>query len=156
MEIVDVNLAVQDTLSLLRWEAEQQRIRVEIELPSPPLRVLATDTDVRMLTLNIAQNAFHAMPGGGLLRVLGRRQAGKILLAFEDSDIGIAPEDLHRIFDPFFSRRADGSQGTGLGLAICQTIVNNYKGRIEVTSVPGEGSRFTIHLADADHSGGLE
>jgi len=154
-EIVDVNLAVQDTLSLLRWEAEQRRIKLEIDLPEPPLRVLATDTDVRMLTLNIAQNAFHAMPRGGSLRVQGRRQAGKILLAFEDAGIGIAAEDLKRIFDPFFSRRADGSQGTGLGLAICQAIVNNHKGRIEVTSVPGEGSRFTIHLADADHSGGL-
>jgi signal transduction histidine kinase len=67
----------------------------------------------------------------------------------EDTGVGIAAEDLERIFEPFFSRRADGSQGTGLGLPISRTLARSFHGDIAVESRPGAGTRFTLHLPEA-------
>ena len=136
-------------MSLLNWEAQDKQIKVRKEYP-PSLRVLATDSEMRMMSLNMAQNAFHAMPDGGEFQVSGERKDAWIDIRFADQGVGIQPEDLDRIFDPFFSRRADGRKGTGLGLSITRTIVENYRGNIFVESTLGQGSRVTIRLPDAD------
>ncbi|HQF30227.1 MAG TPA: ATP-binding protein, partial [Hyphomicrobiales bacterium] len=70
--------------------------------------------------------------------------------AIADTGVGIAAEDISRIFDPFWSRRADSLRGTGLGLSICRAIVKHAGGRIEVESELGKGTTFTIILPDAD------
>jgi signal transduction histidine kinase len=105
--------------------------------------------------LNLVQNAFHAMPQGGELHVSGRLAAPWIQIAVRDTGTGIEPERLSRIFDPFYSRRADGAKGTGLGLSIVRTIVEGYGGRIEVRSEPGHGSVFTVFLPDAASASGV-
>ena len=151
-EIVDVNIAVGETLSLLRWEAEQLGIGLTLDLdPSAP-RILAKDSEVRMIALNLAQNALHAMPGGGTLRVLTARVGDQVQVAFEDTGVGVPAEDAERIFDPFFSRRADGAQGTGLGLPISRSLARNFHGDITVESRFGAGSRFTLQLPEAASS----
>jgi len=148
-EIVDVNSAVSETLSLLRWEAEQLGVAVALE-PDPTMpRVLARESDLRMIALNLAQNALHAMPGGGELRVRTERVGDQVQIRFEDTGAGIAAEDLERIFDPFFSRRADGAQGTGLGLPISRSLARSFHGDISVESRVGAGSRFTLQLPEA-------
>jgi signal transduction histidine kinase/HAMP domain-containing protein len=149
-ELVVVDTAVQETLSLLFWEADQKGIRLEVSFAAPPLRVLATDSEVRMVALNLAQNAFHAMPDGGTLKVRGERRNGWVQVTIEDSGVGIPAADLEQIFYPFFSRRADGSNGTGLGLFIVRSILQTHHGELEVASTPGQGSRFTFRLPDAD------
>lgn len=148
-QLVDMVGIVDDTLSLLQWEAEKDGIEVRCEWAAKPLRVLAAESDMRMLVLNIIQNAFHAMPGGGRLAIRGRTGEAQVILEFEDSGVGIDPKDLGHIFMPFFSRRADGVRGTGLGLAICRAIVEQLGGRILVTSEPGQGSCFTVELPRA-------
>jgi signal transduction histidine kinase len=105
-----------------------------------------------MIVLNLAQNAFHAMPDGGRLRVTTRREPAEILIEFEDTGAGIPAEDLDRIFEPFFSRRADGAAGTGLGLPICRSLVKTFHGDLTVESEVDVGSRFTVHLPDAADS----
>ncbi len=149
-ELVDVAEAVDDTLKLLAWEAGERAVQLRQAGDQGPLRVLATDTEMRMAILNLAQNALHAMPNGGTLTVECRRRDGRIEIAFTDTGVGIAPEDLDRIFQPFFSRRADGVEGTGLGLSITKAFVDSHGGRIAVASVPGQGSRFTMEFPDAD------
>lgn len=149
-ELVDVTEAVDDTLKLLAWEAGERAVQLRQAGDQGPLRVLATDTEMRMAILNLAQNALHAMPNGGTLTVECRRRDGRIEIAFTDTGVGVAPEDLGRIFQPFFSRRADGVEGTGLGLSITKAFVDGHGGRIAVASVPGHGSRFTLEFADAD------
>jgi signal transduction histidine kinase len=151
-ELVDVTEAVDDTLKLLAWEAGERAVQLRQAGDQGPLRVLATDTEMRMAILNLAQNALHAMPNGGTLTVECRRRDGRIEIAFTDTGVGVAPEDLGRIFQPFFSRRADGVEGTGLGLSITKAFVDGHGGRIAVASVPGHGSRFTLEFADADHA----
>jgi signal transduction histidine kinase len=148
-EIVDVNTAVGETLSLLRWEAEQLGVAVALEPDPAAPRVLARESDLRMIALNLAQNALHAMPGGGALRVRTAQVGDQVQISFEDTGAGIAAEDLERIFDPFFSRRADGAQGTGLGLPISRSLARSFHGDITVDSRVGAGSRFTLQLPEA-------
>ncbi|MEZ5837579.1 MAG: ATP-binding protein, partial [Geminicoccaceae bacterium] len=149
--LVDLAVLVPDVMTLLASDAEQRGIAVDIDLPLS-LRVIGSDSDLRMLVLNLAQNAFHAMVDGGRLKVTGKCDAGTVLIAMEDTGCGISPEHLERIFQPFWSRRADrgGTAGTGLGLSICREIVKAHGGRIEVESRLGEGTTFTVHIPWAD------
>jgi signal transduction histidine kinase len=149
-ELVVVDTLIEETLSLLGWEAEKQGIAVELRFEQRPLRALASDGDIRRLVLNLAQNAFHAMPEGGRLGIVARRTAGYLEVRFRDSGLGIDPGELRRIFEPFFSRRADGVRGMGLGLPIAKNIVENYAGSLSVESTQGAGSCFTFRLPDAD------
>ena len=71
-------------------------------------------------------------------------------MQFMDTGVGIAADDLHRIFWPFWSKRADGSSGTGLGLSICKSVVERMQGTLAVSSTPGSGSVFTVLLPNAD------
>jgi len=151
-ELVEVARVVEDTLGLVRWEADERGISLTTRL-EPGLRVLASDSELRMVMLNLVQNAFHAMPEGGELHVSSQAAEPWIEIVVRDTGIGIEPERLPRIFDPFYSRRADGANGTGLGLSIVRTIVENFGGRIEVHSRPRQGSTFTVLLPDAATSG---
>jgi signal transduction histidine kinase len=146
-ELVDVAQVVEDTLGLVSWEAEQLKIELQTELV-PDLRVLASDSEMRMVVLNLAQNAFHSMPRGGHLTVASRAQASQVIITVQDTGVGIEADRLSRIFEPFYSRRADGSNGTGLGLSIVRTIVEKYGGHIDVSSEPGRGSMFSVTLPD--------
>lgn len=148
-ELVVMNDVVADMLSLLKAEALRSGVEMTVDM-APKMRVIASDSEMRMLVLNLAQNAIHAMPNGGRLSVVGRIEGESVTLAFQDTGIGIRDEDLSRIFDPFWSRRADGVQGTGLGLPICREILNHSGGKIAVTSELGKGTRFTIALPSAD------
>ncbi|MDJ0807458.1 MAG: ATP-binding protein [Gammaproteobacteria bacterium] len=148
-ELVDINAALHETLSLLNWQAEENHIQI-LETYAPTLlRVLAAESELRMVALNLAQNAFHAMPVGGELRVSTQIEDAKILIRFKDTGAGILEKDLPYIFDPFFSRRADDAKGTGLGLSISLAIIEKYGGTIEVKSQFSVGSEFTITLPDA-------
>lgn len=151
VQLVSLNDIVPEVVSLLSFEAEHSGVRVEIDL-AEDLRVLATDQELRMLVLNLTQNAFHAMPEGGILSIRGRTEGAEVVVRFTDDGVGIPPEELAHIFDPFFSRRADGIHGTGLGLTICRSIVTRHHGTIAATSIAGEGAIFTIALPHADSS----
>ena len=146
MQLVDVNIAVEETLSLLKYEAEQKHIKVTLVLSDPPPRMLAANQDIRMLILNLAQNAFHAMPDGGELTIYTSMQADELCISVCDTGVGIKPEHKAHIFDPFFSYRADRDQGTGLGLTICLSIVKRYNGKIETEDVNPHGTCFSIRL----------
>ncbi len=151
IQLVSISDIIPDVVMLLKFEALQRQVKVQLNLGKAPLRVLATDAELRMLTLNLMQNAFHAMPEGGELTIEGRSKAGIMTLTFADTGVGISDEHINHIFDPFFSHRADHIEGTGLGLSICKAILERYDGSIQVKSQPGAGSCFTITLPDADY-----
>jgi PAS domain S-box-containing protein len=142
--LVDINRAATDMLSLLSWEAEENNIRTQEHLdPSVPT-VMANEGDLRMIVLNLLQNAFHAMPEGGDLRVTTRADEAGVELEIADTGVGIPSDVQQFIFDPFFSRRADGVEGTGLGLSIVLALIKRCGGRIEVDSELGRGSTLTV------------
>jgi PAS domain S-box-containing protein len=148
-EPVDICTAIGETLSLLRLEAEQSGVRIIADLPPQPLWVMASDSALRMIALNLAQNAIHAMGAtGGELRVRVAPANGRVEASFEDNGPGIHPEFIEHLFDPFFSRRADGKKGTGLGLSICRSLAEKYGGDIRVQTELGSGTRFTVSFAD--------
>jgi len=145
-QIVSLNRAVSDTVQLLDFDAQSHGIVQQLELDGHDLRVLADDSDLRMVVLNLVQNAHHAMPRGGNLIIRTRIEGKTAVFEVRDTGQGISAETIERIFDPFFSHRADGEGGTGLGLTICKTIIDRYAGAIEVSSVPGVGTVFSVRL----------
>lgn len=150
LQLVVINEALGDTLQLLEYDAQTHGIIQRIELPALALRILADEAEIRMIFLNLIQNAHHAMPNGGELAARLAADAGQALIEIADSGVGMSPETAARIFDPFFSRRADGVVGTGLGLTIVKNFVARMGGSIAVASTPGAGTRFTIRLPLAE------
>ena len=144
---VDVNQLLEETLVLLEKKMRQLRIKVTRSLdPSlPPIRARADQ--LRQVFLNLILNAQQAIAGEGAIHISTSRydQAlqPSILVQMSDSGVGIAQDDIARIFDPFFST---GKKGTGLGLWVTQDIVRQHGGRIEVTSDIGRGTVFSIVL----------
>ena len=145
-QLVEINTAIRETVSLLRYEAEKSGISIELKLADPTPRMIAADNEIRMVVLNLTQNAFHAMPNGGTLTIRSSEENNAIIMIFEDNGAGIRPEDKPYIFDPFFSHRVDEVHGVGLGLTICQSIVDRYNGEIQVSDVLPHGARFTVRI----------
>lgn len=148
-QLIDLDVATQETLSLLQYESENRQINIYFNNQQGLHRVFGQEHDIRMVILNLIQNAFHAMPNGGDLNVSIQCISSQIYLSIKDSGCGIPEENLKKIFDPFFSQRADGMNGTGLGLSICKNLIEQYGGQISVTSEVGKGSCFTVQLPDA-------
>lgn len=145
--LVDINDAVADAVHLLDYDAGLRGVRQTIDADPQRPRILADQAELRMVVLNLLQNAHHAMPGGGEIRVRTRSVAsGEVRIEVIDNGSGIAPGVLPHIFDPFYSRRADGQAGTGLGLTICRSIIERYGGTIAVESKQGCGTTFTVTL----------
>jgi PAS domain S-box-containing protein len=149
LQLVDVGEALGSVITLVGYQAQQSRVTVGSAI-APGTRIMADDGDIRMVAINVIQNAFHAMPDGGVLTITARREDDWIAIAFTDTGIGIAPDHLKRLFLPFWTNRSDGSQGHGLGLTICKSIVERLGGTISVESEVGKGTCFTILIPDAD------
>jgi len=150
LNLVELGTVLIDTMHLLEYDAETRGVTQNYQLPEAQLRVVADDAEVRMILLNLFQNAHHAMPSGGTLTVRITAEDGWAVIEVADTGVGMSPEQVEYVFDPFYSRRGDGVLGTGLGLTIVKGFVEHMGGTISVESEPGQGSRFRIRLALAD------
>lgn len=146
-ERADVVAAVDAALKLADNEL-RFRARV-VRVVSRVAWVRANENRLTQVFLNLLVNAAHAIPeqGGARseVRVEVSQRDGEVRVCVRDKGVGIAPEHLSKLFDPFFTTRAPG-RGMGLGLSICHSTVTAYGGRIEVESNVGEGSAFTVVL----------
>jgi len=144
IENVDVNVAMEQALNQAVAAAGDSQVRVvkHLAVGLPPIP--AQRAQVEECFLNLIQNAFEAMPGGGTLTV-GTRYAGnaQIEVVVADTGRGVEPEAMARLFDAFYTTKPGG---TGLGLAIVKNLVENYGGTITVNSQVNAGARFTILL----------
>ncbi|MCI0532206.1 MAG: ATP-binding protein [candidate division Zixibacteria bacterium] len=133
-----------EIISLVRMEAEQKRINVVQKVDQPATLPLDRD-EMKKALLNILLNGIQAMPSGGTLTVEADilPEHKKFRIRISDTGSGISPENLKKIFQPYFSTKETGS---GLGLAITQRIVADHGGRIDVNSVIGKGTEFIITL----------
>jgi signal transduction histidine kinase len=150
--LLDLAPLLKDVVALLTYQAQQSSVTIALDITGHP-RAIANESDLGIVFVNLAQNAIHAMPEGGKLDIEVHTGNGRVVITFKDSGVGIAPEDIQRIFWPFWSKRADGSTGTGLGLAICHSTVERMKGELTVNSMPGQGSTFRVSLPDPDSAG---
>jgi PAS domain S-box-containing protein len=151
LERLDVNDLLTRTLQLMQKYLQDAGVRVTTELgPIPPC--LANTNAMRQILLNLITNAVQAMPDGGqlTLRTCGTDDS-LIRLQIGDTGIGIPPEHLQDIFNPFYTTKAPG-QGTGLGLSVVHSILRRYQGDIRVESEVGVGTTFTIDLPCQCHA----
>jgi two-component system, NtrC family, sensor kinase len=142
---VDVNEVVNDVLSLLEHQFELGRIKVRRELSEVPATVVGIEHQLQQVFLNLFLNARDAMPRGGWLTVTTRIEDRQMIAEVADTGSGIPPEQLARIYDPFFTTKRIG-RGTGLGLSITYGIVNEHEGSIRCDSAVGQGTRFRLTL----------
>jgi signal transduction histidine kinase len=147
MTLVDMNEIIGKLFDFLAPQFAKQNIVSERRLATG-LPWLTLDPDlIQQAFINIALNAIQAMQQGGKFTIETRstkpsaEKPGIVEIVFTDTGKGISPENVSRIFNPFFTTR---QQGTGLGLSITQRIVEQHNGEINVTSIPGKGSSFTI------------
>ena len=144
-EQLDLGETVRSTVTLLR-RLLRENIDLDLRLANDPLPLDADRTQLEQVIVNLALNAADAMADGGRLTIAtrpGRRDT--VVLEVIDTGHGIPPEVRERIFEPFFSTKTAGA-GSGLGLAVVDAIVTGHGGRVEVTSAPGQGSTFRVHL----------
>ncbi|HWP09956.1 MAG TPA: ATP-binding protein [Polyangiaceae bacterium] len=133
--------------ALVFCEHEFAGIAVKRELPPTLPAIRGVAGALTQVFVNLFTNAAHAMGGGGELSLRARidLDARAVLLDIEDSGVGIGPEHLPLVFEPFFTTKSEG-RGSGLGLSIVRGILDAAGGTIEVDSVPGEGTTFTLTL----------
>ena len=119
-------------------------IRVKVELPADLPPVLGDRGQLVIVFGNLIRNARDAMPDGGQLAISAEVNADHVGIMVQDNGGGISPENLGRIMEPLYTTK---SRGIGLGLAITRAIIEKHSGRLNVSSEPGKGASFTVHLA---------
>jgi len=154
LEPTDLVKLVEDALLLLEREMNKYRVVVEKRFDEVP-DALVNGNQIQQVLLNLLTNARQAMPKGGriMIGVAHDEEAGTVDLVVRDNGAGIPPEQLHRIFDRYYSTKTGpdetGKGGTGLGLSACRDIIEAHHGRIRVDSTVGRGTAFTIKLPAA-------
>jgi signal transduction histidine kinase len=141
----DLNELARSTLELVRFRAQEDGVRIVEDYADLPS--LEVDPDAfRQVLLNLFNNAFQAMPGGGELLVSTRADNDRVGVVVRDTGQGMDEGTRGKIFTPFFTTRAASGTGTGLGLSVSLQIVEGHGGAIEVESEPERGAAFTIWL----------
>ena len=147
LEQVSLEEVVDKTAQLVANEMKLNEVRFskEVRHQLPALKV--DKGGLQQVLLNLFLNSIQAMPTGGDLEVVIRmsKAMNEGVIEVRDTGVGIPPEDVHKIFDPFYTTKKDG-EGTGLGLSVSYSIIEKHGGRIEVQSKPGEGTTFSIFL----------
>ena len=141
----DLRRAVNDTALLLRHGSEScDGHQIRVDVPRAPVWFEADEGQMRQVVWNLATNGLRAMPnGGGLVLELQAEEAGSVALSVRDEGVGILPEELDSMLQPFHGTFA---HGTGLGLAIVHRIVSDCGGEIQVTSAPDAGTTVCVRL----------
>ncbi|HEV2073439.1 MAG TPA: ATP-binding protein [Thermomicrobiales bacterium] len=147
LETVDLGEVVRAGADRLRTQIDRAELSFVVNVEDDLPQVEIDARRMEQVLLNLIHNAIKFTPAGGEIVISVWRKKGEIAVEVRDTGIGIAPEELDRLFERFYkSDRARHSVGTGLGLAIAKNIVQLHGGEITVSSAPGEGSTFTFTL----------
>ncbi len=147
-EFAEVDLArvLDDTLQLLEPQMRRSQIEIVRAYEKDAPEIYANAGKLQQVFTNLLLNARDAIPDGGRIIVsTSTVEDGSLAVEIVDTGIGIAPENVAKIYDPFYTTKGVG-QGTGLGLAVTYGIVQEHAGRISVESTPGHGTTFRITL----------
>jgi PAS domain S-box-containing protein len=146
----DVKQVLEKTLGLVTNHLYKQKIEAITQIEENLPKIYADPQELEQVLVNLYFNAIDAMPDGGALTVAAKAILAasgaphEVAISVSDTGFGISPEDLAKIFLPFFT--AKKKHGLGLGLPICDRIIKNHGGRIKVESQPGQGTTFEISL----------
>lgn len=151
LTLEDLNLAalVREVMNLYEYVAEEAKVRVTTDVP-PELFLRGDRGRLRQVVANLVDNAIKYTPAGGQIWIDGAAADGQALLIVRDTGVGVANEDLPRIWDRLYRGDKSRSQrGLGLGLSLVKAVVQAHQGRVEVSPNPGGGSIFTLSLPRA-------
>ena len=146
-EVSDLAVLAEAAVRLARPVAREAGVTLAVENPGTPILVRAAEGPVQLVLLNLLVNAVEASPRGKTVRVAVRTTADGPLCEVADEGPGIPPENLPRIFEPFFSTKA---RGTGLGLFLAREFARGWGGDIRVERAEGGGARFVVSFRPAD------
>ena len=144
LETIDLTVLLTEILNFAANHTDMHQVQIKRNFAESLPCVRADGDQLRQVAINLILNAGAAMPQGGVLTVSARQVNSKYVeIEFSDSGVGMAPEQLEQIFEPFYTTKA---RGTGLGLAITRQIIDFHHGRIKVHSHPGQGTTFVVTL----------
>ena len=143
--MTNINDIIESALGILYNEFHLQHVRIEKNLSKDIEKLFLDENQIEQVFINLLLNALHAVDDSGLITVQSTMDAeqNSIHVEVTDNGCGIAAGDIKKIFEPFFSTKANG---TGLGLAVSYGIIKNHQGDLRVFSEPGQGTRFVIKL----------
>jgi signal transduction histidine kinase len=146
---VDLNEVAEETVAIVRPEAEARQIQLELELADDLRPILGDRVHLQQVLLNLLMNAADAVtpmpPERRRVRVWTRARNGEMRLAVADSGVGIPTDRLSQVFEPFYTTKSEGS-GMGMGLAIARSIVEAHAGRMGAESNAGTGAIVWVSL----------
>jgi signal transduction histidine kinase len=143
---LDLRALIEDVLLLSAKRLQHAHITVHTKWGDEIPTTEGVADQLKQVFLNFILNAVEAMPLGGSVEIRGQvihDEGAWVTVSIADSGTGVAPQDLDKIFEPFYTTK---SSGTGLGLTVCHNLITNHGGRVTVDSAPGHGSTFTIWL----------
>jgi len=148
---VNILELVEGITKLMRKDFERNGIRVEVQIPEDS-QIITDVSKLQQVLLNLISNASDAMPDGGVMQILYRKEGNEHYIEIEDEGKGIPAQDISHVFDPFYTTKgplgAGAGHGIGLGLSICYNIVRGLGGDIDVVSMVEGGCIFKIVLPD--------
>ena len=144
---MDVHKSLDAILLLHKSDFKSRRINVELKYTYPLPQICAVPDQIKQVYLNLLTNAADACQesGSGVITISTWQENDKVAVAIQDTGIGIEPEAMAYIFQPFYTTKPE-VKGTGLGLSVSYGIIKQHHGEIQVKSQPGEGTTFTILL----------
>jgi signal transduction histidine kinase len=140
-----MNILLDEILLLYEKQLFENTIKLTRSFVEDPGLVNASKNQLRQVFLNMISNAKDAMPDGGRLTIKTEADRDNVRIIFSDTGIGIKEENLHKIFDAFYTTK-DSVKGVGLGLSVCYGFIIDHGGDITVESRIGVGTAFTIIL----------
>jgi signal transduction histidine kinase len=144
LQAIRVRELLDEVVRVVKPEAEQAGVRVELDCPASVPDLSGDPAMLRQALLNLAINAYQAMPGGGTLHIAcAAARGGRVQVCVQDTGVGISAQNLEKIFNLYFTTKPNGS---GIGLSMVYRTVQLHDGDIEVASTPGHGTTFKLLL----------
>ncbi|SMO68325.1 ATP-binding protein [Melghirimyces algeriensis] len=141
--LFNLDRLIDDVLQLLNPRSILMGHELVTIRPDTPVIIEADAEQLKQVLINLMQNGLESLQDKGVIKIFWKEIQNRISIQIQDNGSGIPPEYMSRIFDPFFTTKEDG---TGIGLSICHRIITEHGGQIYVTSQPGRGTTFNIHL----------
>jgi signal transduction histidine kinase len=144
-EVIDLNELIREMIVLLQDTANRHSISIRVELDAALPTITANRVQMQQVLMNLMLNGIEAMKDAGGELTIGSKKTedSEVMLSVSDSGIGLPAENAERIFDAFFTTKA---QGTGMGLSICRRIIESHNGRLWAGANSGNGATFQFTL----------
>ena len=141
----NVNDIIERAIGIVDNEFRLRHVTKNVQLAGGMIKTMLDGNQIEQVFINLLLNALHAVEGNGIITVKSEvdSEREKVRVQITDNGCGVAATDIKKIFEPFYSTK---NKGTGLGLAVSYGIVKNHQGDIQVFSIPGKITRFSVEL----------